>query len=91
MLITDVDMRDQRHRAVAPVPRDDRRRLAPIIVLSAVLDLGTRITGLEAGAVDYVTKPFDPLELRARIRSQFRMRELAVRLQRAEQLWPWAS
>jgi two-component system NtrC family sensor kinase len=36
--------------------------------------------------VDYVTKPFDPLELRARIRAQFRMRELAVRLQRAEQL-----
>jgi signal transduction histidine kinase len=51
-----------------------------------VLDLGTRMAGLEAGAVDYVTKPFDPLELRARIRSQFRMRDLAVRLQRAEQL-----
>jgi two-component system NtrC family sensor kinase len=44
------------------------------------------MAGLEAGAVDYVTKPFDPLELRARIRSQFRMRDLAVRLQRAEQL-----
>jgi signal transduction histidine kinase len=61
-------------------------RLAPIIVLSAMLDLGTRTAGLEAGAVDYITKPFEPLELRARIRAQFRMRELAVRLQRAEQL-----
>jgi signal transduction histidine kinase len=55
-------------------------------VLSAMIDRATRMAGLEAGAVDYVTKPFDPLELRARIRSQFRMRELAVRLQRAEQL-----
>jgi signal transduction histidine kinase len=51
-----------------------------------MLDLGTRMAGLEAGAIDYVTKPFDPLELRARIRAQFRMRDLAVRLQRAEQL-----
>jgi signal transduction histidine kinase len=61
-------------------------RLAPIIVVSAILDLGTRMAGLDAGAVDYVTKPFDPMELRARIRAQFRTRELVVRLQRAEQL-----
>jgi signal transduction histidine kinase len=87
MLITDIDMPGingiELSRRFREITGD---RLAPIIVLSAVLDLGTRITGLEAGAVDYVTKPFDPFELRARIRSQFRMRELAVRLQRAEQL-----
>jgi signal transduction histidine kinase len=87
MLITDIDMPGisgiELSRRFREITGD---RLAPIIVLSAVLDLGTRITGLEAGAVDYVTKPFDPLELRARIRSQFRMRDLAVRLQRAEQL-----
>jgi signal transduction histidine kinase len=87
MLITDVDMPGingiELSRRFRELTGD---RLAPIIVLSAVLDLGTRMAGLEAGAVDYVTKPFDPLELRARIRSQFRMRDLAVRLQRAEQL-----
>jgi signal transduction histidine kinase len=87
LLITDVDMP---HINGIELSRRFREltgdRLAPIIVLSAMLDLGTRMAGLEAGAVDYVTKPFDPLELRARIRAQFRMRELAVRLQRAEQL-----
>jgi two-component system, NtrC family, sensor histidine kinase HydH len=49
-------------------------------------DVGARLAGLAAGAVDYVTKPFDGRELLARVRSQLQMRELAVRLQRAEQL-----
>ena len=87
LLITDVDMPrmngielSRRFRAVTG------DSLAPIIILSAVVDLGTRVAGLDAGAVDYVGKPFDPRELEARVRSQFRMRELAVRLHRAEQL-----
>ncbi|MBC7975867.1 MAG: hybrid sensor histidine kinase/response regulator, partial [Myxococcales bacterium] len=87
LLITDVDMPHVNGIELARQFRElTGDRLAPIIVLSAMLDLGTRMAGLDAGAVDYVTKPFDPLELRARIRAQFRMRELAVRLQRAEQL-----
>ncbi|HET9624705.1 MAG TPA: ATP-binding protein [Kofleriaceae bacterium] len=87
LLITDIDMPGlngiELSRKFRELAND---RLAPIILLSAMIDLGTRLTGLDAGAVDYVTKPFDPLELRARIRAQFRMRDLAVRLQRAEQL-----
>ena len=87
MLITDIDMPGingiELSRRFRELTGD---KLAPIIVLSAVLDLGTRMAGLEAGAVDYVTKPFDPLELRARIRSQFRMRDLAVRLRSGQQL-----
>jgi signal transduction histidine kinase len=87
LLITDVDMPGlngiELSRKFREVTGD---RLAPIIVLSAMIDIATRLSGLDAGAVDYVTKPFDPRELRARIRAQFRMRDLAVRLQRAEQL-----
>ena len=87
LLVTDVDMPGLNGIELSKRFRERTGdRLAPIIILSAVLDLGTRLAGLEAGAVDYVTKPFDPLELRARVRSQFRMRELAVRLHRAEQL-----
>ncbi len=86
MLITDVDMPEMNGIDLARGFRDlSGDRLAPVIILSAVIDLGSRIAGLEAGAIDYVTKPFDPSELRARVRAQFRMRELGHRLQRAEQ------
>jgi len=61
-------------------------RLAPVLILSALADPGDRLAGLDAGAVDYVVKPFDPRELKARVRAQLRMRELALRLHRAEQL-----
>lgn len=87
LLITDVDMPGMGGIELSMRFREiTGDRLAPIIVLSALSDRGTRMAGLDAGAVDYVTKPFDPMELRARIRAQFRMRDLAVRLQRAEQL-----
>ena len=87
LLITDVDMPIMDGIELAKRFREVMNdRLAPIIILSAVLDLGTRVAGFDAGAVDYVTKPFDPSELRARVRSQFRQRDLAVRLHRAEQL-----
>ncbi len=87
LLITDVDMPGMNGIELARRFREATGdRLAPIIILSAVIDLGTRLAGLEAGAVDYIGKPFDPAELRARVASQFRMRDLALRLHRAEQL-----
>jgi signal transduction histidine kinase len=87
LLVTDVDMPGLDGMELARRFREIAGdRLAPIIILSAMLDLRTRIAGLEAGAVDYVTKPFEPIELRARVAAQFRARDLAVRLHRAEQL-----
>ena len=44
----------------------------PVILLTAVTDETDRIVGLELGADDYVTKPFNPRELLARIRSVLR-------------------
>jgi DNA-binding response OmpR family regulator len=44
----------------------------PIIVLTARRSESDKITGLDAGADDYVTKPFSPGELLARIRAQIR-------------------
>ncbi len=61
-------------------------KLAPVVILSAMADLGDRLAGFEAGAIDYVVKPFDPGELTARVRAQLGHRELALRLHRAEQL-----
>lgn len=44
----------------------------PIIMLSAKSEGYDKITGLNAGADDYITKPFNPLELIARVKSQLR-------------------
>lgn len=52
------------------------RRLAPsgipIMMLSALDDVTDRIVGLEVGAWDYLTKPFEPRELLARVRALLR-------------------
>lgn len=44
----------------------------PIIILSAKSEDADKILGLNVGADDYVTKPFNPLELMARVKSQLR-------------------
>ena len=44
----------------------------PIIILSAKSEDADKILGLNVGADDYVTKPFNPLELTARVKSQIR-------------------
>jgi two-component system alkaline phosphatase synthesis response regulator PhoP len=44
----------------------------PIIMLTARVDVNERIVGLELGADDYVTKPYDPREVVARVRARLR-------------------
>lgn len=44
----------------------------PIIILSAKSEDADKILGLNIGADDYITKPFNPLELVARVKSQLR-------------------
>jgi len=45
----------------------------PVIVLTARGEIEDRVTGLEAGAVDYLVKPFSMAELVARVRAQLRV------------------
>ncbi|WP_294685859.1 response regulator transcription factor [uncultured Finegoldia sp.] len=49
---------------------------APIIILSAKSELNDKVMGLNLGADDYITKPFDAVELLARIKSCLRRLEL---------------
>jgi len=49
-----------------------RRPTLPIIVLSARADVADRIAALDAGATDFLAKPFSPRELEARVRAQLR-------------------
>jgi DNA-binding response OmpR family regulator len=51
----------------------DAKPTLPVIVLTARGEIEHRVTGLDAGAVDYLTKPFSLTELAARIRAQLRV------------------
>jgi two-component system phosphate regulon response regulator PhoB len=53
---------------------DARTRDLPVIMLTARAEEADMVTGLEAGADDYLTKPFSPKELLARIRAVLRRR-----------------
>ncbi len=51
---------------------DDELSSIPIVIVSAKGEEGDIVKGLDLGADDYVTKPFSPLELTARVRSVLR-------------------
>jgi two-component system phosphate regulon response regulator PhoB len=53
---------------------DPRTREVPVIMLTARAAESDKIAGLDAGADDYLTKPFSPAELQARIRAVLRRR-----------------
>ena len=53
---------------------DARTRLLPIIMVTARTDEADKVAGLEAWVDDYVTKPFSPRELKARIKAVLRRR-----------------
>jgi signal transduction histidine kinase len=61
-------------------------RLAPVLVLTTFGGVRDKLTGFDAGAVDYIHKPFEPNELRARVRSQLMLRSLALQLLETEKL-----
>ena len=54
--------------------KNDRTKTVPIIMLTARSDESDKIQGLDAGADDYITKPFSTQEMLARIRSLMRRR-----------------
>lgn len=47
----------------------------PVMIISAKIELDDKIYGLELGADDYITKPFEPLEVVARVKAHLRRNE----------------
>ncbi len=54
---------------------EERTRWVPVIILTGRSTVVDKITGLEVGADDYLTKPFDPGELVARVRAVLRRKQ----------------
>jgi len=55
---------------------DDGARHIPVIIISAMSDMGSVVRGIELGAEDYLPKPFDEVLLRARISSALEKKQL---------------
>ena len=58
----------------------------PVIILTGMDDQERKIRGLEQGASDYITKPFDPEELVARVKVHLKIKKLQDELKRSNEL-----
>jgi DNA-binding response OmpR family regulator len=63
----------------------DKKNFIPVIMLTARTELIDKVIGLESGAHDYMTKPFEPRELLARIRVQLRFAENSLLAQQSHE------
>jgi two-component system chemotaxis family response regulator WspR len=82
LVITDVTMpRLDGFKLVSAIRQNPRFSNIMIILLSSLDESVDKIRGLTIGANDYVTKPFEAGELRARVSVMFKMRELQEELQ----------
>ncbi len=81
LILLDVDMPDISGFEVCRTLKEDTALCTiPVIFLTASDDNEDRVKGLDLGAVDYVTKPFDVFELRARVRAALRTKQLQDQL-----------
>lgn len=62
------------------------KRFFPVVLVTALNELDDKITGLEAGADDFLTKPFHTVELTAKIKSLLRLRKLQSELDHSEDI-----
>src|SRR3954469_4518302 len=72
LLVLDLGLRGEDGMAIARRMRDESE--IPMVMLTGRKEEADRVMGLELGADDYITKPFSPRELLARIRAVLRRR-----------------
>jgi putative two-component system response regulator len=68
------------------IKANDETRLIPVVLVTAASDHKNRVRGIEAGADDFLSKPFDESELLARVRSLVRQKHLNEDLDHAAQV-----
>ena len=62
---------------------DERSNRIPVVFISAFGDTRQKVTGFEAGGIDYITKPFQAEEVLARVRTHLRLRQAEEALRNA--------
>lgn len=87
LVLCDVDMpRMDGFRFLSMVRAREELRDIPVILLTGKDDRESKIWGLEQGASDYITKPFDPAEMVARVKVHLKIKQLQDELQKANEL-----
>ncbi len=87
VILIEADMPDLDGYAVCRILKDESVTAAiPIIFLSGETSTARKVEGFDLGAVDYIIKPFDPAELRARVRATLRTKFLMDLLSRRAQI-----
>src|SRR6185436_10154018 len=70
--------------ACRDIKQNPEKRLIPVVLVTSLDDTDSRVRGIEAGADDFVSKPFNAVELRARVRSLLRIKQYTDELDSAE-------
>ncbi len=87
LVICDLEMpRMDGFRFITMLQTREELKDIPVIMLTGRGDQELKVRGLEQGACDYVTKPFDPGELVARVRVQLKIKSLQDALKKSNEL-----
>ena len=87
IILLDIMMPDMDGFEVCRVLKQaEKTRFIPIIMISAKTELGDKLQGMDVGANDYITKPFNPEELLARVAAHLRIKSLEEELSAKKEL-----
>ena len=87
LVILDVMMPGMSGYEVCRIIRADlATRFIPVVLVTALTDSTDRVEGIEAGADDFISKPFNEVEIRARVRSLLRIKALRDQLEQRNNL-----
>ena len=81
LILLDIMMPDMDgYEVCSQLKASERTRGIPIIFLSALAEVKDKVRAFNVGGVDYITKPFEPVEVVVRVENQLRLRELELKL-----------
>jgi len=82
LILLDIQMPElDGYDVIKALKEDPRTENVPVIFVTGLSDDGDEEKGLKLGAIDYITKPYKPTVVTARVRNHLRLREYAVRLE----------
>lgn len=83
LILLDIQMPDfDGYDVIKALKKDAATKHIPVIFVTGLSDEGDEEKGLELGAIDYITKPYKPAVVTARVRNHLRLREYAYRLEK---------